>query len=242
MLRGAARRGWARLAAAGGLGLAAVVAPVAATAAPVEKEQICHFDEDTGSYHLLALPARAAQQHLRLHADGVPGKAVPGTSTLFDSKCGVGRVETIDFDDVELSSPEVQLDRYAGFTWSKTWVFSPADFPQYGYGTASAPNVAFIGFPADGSPLVMTATGGDVDLARMFLTNPTDSFGDNGRAITVTVNAFDDGALVASRSVEVGQGASLTATLGFVSVDRIEMSADGQYFGIDDLVVHLPVG
>ncbi len=81
---------------------------------------------------------------------------------------------------------------------------------------------------------------GDVDFTSVFLTNPTNAGGDNGQQITVTIKAYDDGSLAGAKSVDLANGASQTVPLDFDSVDRLEMSAGTQYFGIDDLTYFLP--
>lgn len=55
--------------------LAFLVAP--ATALAGDKTDVCHFDADTNTYHLMTVSVAAMANHLA-HGDAVPGDAVPG--------------------------------------------------------------------------------------------------------------------------------------------------------------------
>jgi hypothetical protein len=225
--------------AAASLGLAA--APLAASAAPAERVEICHYDADLGVYKLIKVAPTAVAAHLTNHPDGKPGGDVPDRrGYTFTSTCAVAPPTVVDFDDVVLTSPEVQLASYAGFTWTKAWVFSPTNAPQYGYGVNTPPNIGFIGFPQDSQPLVAVRSAGDVSFVSVFLTNPTASATDPDGTITVTIKAFDDAVLKGTVDVSLDPGESESATLPFDSVDRLELSAGGKYFGIDDLTYFLP--
>lgn len=54
--------------------LASVVSPVNAQA---QKTDVCHFDADSGTYHLINVSNNAVEAHVN-HGDGFPGGAVPG--------------------------------------------------------------------------------------------------------------------------------------------------------------------
>jgi hypothetical protein len=82
---------------------------------------------------------------------------------------------------------------------------------------------------------------GDVSFTSVFVTSPTHSGTDPDGPITVTIGAWDDGALVGTQQVALADGTSQTVPLPFDSVDTLKLSAAGKHFGIDDLT-GLPVG
>lgn len=243
MLRSRISR-WARLLALATVGLGLVAAPLAAAAAPVARVDICHYDSVLGVYKLIKIAPTAENDHLRNHPDAKPGDWVPlKRGYKFDSNCGfVSQLETVNFDGDEfplgVGGETGPIGSYHGFTWTKTHVYRPGDPDVLGYGVSSAPNIGFIGFPANATPpnpLVAVSEVGDVSFTSVFLTNPTNAGVDTGQQITVTIKAFDDGSLVGTTSVDLGNGASQNVSLGFDSVDKLELSAGDQYFGIDDL-------
>lgn len=214
-----------------------VLAPLGvASAKPAAKVDICHYDEYTGTYKLINISANAVPAHLRNHPDGFVGDAVPGMrGFIFGPACApVSQIVTIGVDDVVYTG-EFQLGLYAGFSWTKSWVYQPGVPDPYGYQTASAPNTGFIGFPQDLVPLRAVSTIGDVSFTSMFLSNPTGSATDPDGPITITIEAWDDGAFVASQQVVLADGAGTTVPLTFDSVDELRMSANGKYFAFDDL-------
>ena len=48
-----------------------------ASAAPAAKTDVCHYDADAGTFHLINISENAFAKHVE-HGDGMPGAAVPG--------------------------------------------------------------------------------------------------------------------------------------------------------------------
>ena len=242
MLRSRTSR-WARLLALAAAGLGLAAAPLAASAAPVTRVDICHYDADLGVYKLIKVaPGTAVDYHLKNHPDAKPGEWVPlKRGYTFDNTCAyVSHLVTINFDGdefpLDVGGETGAIGSYHGFTWTKTYVYRPGNPDALGYGVSSAPNIGFIGYPnAQGDPLVAASNIGDIDFTSVFLTNPTAAGVDTGQQITVTINAYDDGSLVGTETVDLANGASSTVPLDFASVDTLKLSAGDQYFGIDDL-------
>ena len=220
----------------------AVLAPLsAASANPAKpgKVDICHYDEELGTYKKLTISEKAVPAHLANHPDGFVGDAVPGMrGYAFGPDCTpVSQVVTINFDDL-VTGGEVNLDTispYAGFVWTKGWVFAPAAYPGLGYTASSAPNTAFIGFPRDGQPMTLVSVTGAVSFTSVHLNNPTGSATDPDGPLTITIEARYGGLVVGSQQVVLADGASTTAALTFDNVDELRLSANGKYFAVDDL-------
>lgn len=56
-------------------------------AAPPTKIAICHFDEEAGAWVKIAIPERAAQNHISKHDDALPEGASAETNTALDADC-----------------------------------------------------------------------------------------------------------------------------------------------------------
>lgn len=239
---------WTRLLAGAALAFA-LLAPVGAGNAAVAKTAICHFDAEGGVYKLITVADPALRAHLLHHADGRQRGEVPDQpGYVFNDACLPSQVQVVDFDDVVLApgTETGPLGAYAGFAWTKTWVYRPGVPDAYGYGVSSAPNIGFIGFPQDLNPLVATSQLGDVSFIGLYVTNPSGSATDPDGPLTVTIRALDDGVQVGETSTVLvdGTGAMValnSATDGqrFESVDTLQIAAGGKYFGIDDLTYHL---
>jgi hypothetical protein len=160
---------------------------------------------------------------------------------------------TVDFDDLAVGGgKEAKIaDGYKGFGWTQTGVFETGNF-GLNYKASSGPNVGFIG-EANGGEIGGYDDPGETAGAPVRITRATDFdflsgvFTPQGRAgMTVTVEGYDDGALVASRTVALGSidpDSTTAATFsGFTSIDELRFNAnDGNggtndYFGFDDLV------
>lgn len=233
---------WARLLALATVGLGLVAAPLAASAAPAERVEICHYDADLAVYKLIKVAQISVNDHLRNHPDGYPGGTVPGQPRgyTFSPSCAIVPPAVINFDDVDASQAEIPLGgSYQGFSWTAGFIYglkTPGS-DQYGYTSANgSPNIGFIGYPGQNPALTLERGGApDVSFVSVFVTNPTGSGTDPDGPITVTIQAFDDGAPAGQAQVVLADGASQTVTLPFDSVDTLKMSAGGKYFGIDDL-------
>lgn len=218
-----------------------VLAPLGATSsaklAVPAKVDICHYDSELGTYQLLSISAHAVPAHLANHPDGFVDDAVPGMrGYVFGATCTpTSRVVTIGFDDLDATLGEIQLDFYAGFVWTKAYVYRLGAPDPYGYTLASPPNTGFIGHPQDGAPLGLMSLVGDVSFTSVFLSNPTGSATDPDGPITITIDVWDSGSLVGTQQVVLADGAATTVPLTYDSVDTLTFSAGGKYFALDDL-------
>jgi hypothetical protein len=58
-------------------------------AAPPPKVEVCHFQEETGTWKRLSIGAPALRAHLRNHDDALPGGVTVQSDTPLDADCAV---------------------------------------------------------------------------------------------------------------------------------------------------------
>jgi len=154
---------------------------------------------------------------------------------------------TINFDDFALSlgGETGSLGDYQGFSWTKTYVYqlslANCSVEKYDYCTGSTPNIGLIGHP-DSQPVTVTSLIGDVSFLSVYVTNPGGSATDPDGPITVTIQAFDNETLVGTKTIALADYTGTVVSLDnatFKSADRLEISANGKYFGFDNLIYDL---
>jgi hypothetical protein len=161
-----------------------------------------------------------------------------------------GDATVLDFDDIALSpggETALQGTGYGGFTWQQAGVYHPNG--DLNYKQQSGSNLAFIGEqggfevspgydqPA-GSPLVISRATDFTFLGAAFSGQSYDN-------MPVTIEAYDDGVRVGSKTITVPQGGPTWFGFSdpgdgqrFEGIDELRMRADdgrtAEYFGFDD--------
>ncbi|NMG09292.1 PEP-CTERM sorting domain-containing protein [Brasilonema sp. UFV-L1] len=137
---------------------------------------------------------------------------------------GQAQAVVVTFDDIQTTSDgDVIPNGYAGLNWDNFHSLDSSSLAStgYGYGTVSAPNVAF---NSEGNPATVSIDNGKYDLNSVHLA----AAWNNG--LNILVEGFLGEELLYSKTVTVDSTASTQYNLDFLDIDNVRFTSSG---GVD---------
>lgn len=128
----------------------------------------------------------------------------------------------LDFDDLSTGGTYASFANYGGLTWSNSFALNSnaTVYSGTGYQNGEVSGGGVVAFDGYGSPLEITS-------AADFTFNGTYMTGAWNDGLQVTINGYNDGALVNSMVVTVNTTSPTWVAANFANVDRLTFSSAG---------------